>query len=47
MGTVRMGRMPEARKATLKQMLSAELEAALEQRPDLRLVKLADGARDN
>lgn len=47
LGTVRMGRMPEARKATLKQMLSAELEAALEQRPDLRLVKLADGAHDN
>ena len=39
--------MPEARKATLKQMLSAEVKAALEQRPDLRLVKLADGARDN
>ena len=47
LGTVRMGRMPEARKATLKQMLSAEVNAALEQRPDLRLVKLADGARDN
>ena len=28
-------------------MLSAEVEAALEQRPDLRLVKLADGAHDN
>ena len=45
--TLRMGRMPEARKATLKQTLSAEVNAALEQRPDLRLVKLADGAHDN
>ena len=47
LGTMRMGRMPEARKATLKETLSAEVEAALEQRPDLRLVKLADGAHDN
>ena len=46
-GTLRMGRMPEANKATLKQMLSAEVEAALAQRPDLALVKLADGAHDN
>ena len=28
-------------------MLSAEVEAALQQRPDLRVVKLADAARDN
>ena len=42
-----MGRMPEAKKATLKEMLSAEVNAALEQRPDLRLVKLADAAHDN
>ena len=47
LSTMRIGRMPEARKATLKQMLSAEVNAALEQRPDLRLVKLADGAHDN
>ena len=46
-GTLRVGRMPEANKATLKQMLSAEVEAALAQRPDLRLAKLADGAHDN
>ena len=32
---------------TLKQMLSAEVDAALEQRPDLQVVELADGARDN
>ncbi len=31
LGTLRMGRMPEANKATLKQMLSAEVEAALAQ----------------
>ena len=47
LGTVRCGRMPEAGKVTLKEMLRAEVEAALEQRPDLRVVKLADGARDN
>ena len=47
LGTVRCGRMPEAGKATLKEMLGAEVEAALEQRPDLRVVKLADAARDN
>ena len=28
-------------------MLGAEVEAALEQRPDLRVVKLPDAARDN
>ncbi|MDE0003097.1 MAG: hypothetical protein OXQ29_10420 [Rhodospirillaceae bacterium] len=47
LGTLRMGRMPEANKATLKQMLSAEVEAVLAQRPDLEVIKLADGARDN
>ena len=47
LSTLRVGRMPEAKKATLKEMLSAEVNAALEQRPDLRLVKLADAAHDN
>ena len=47
LSTLRCGRMPEAGKATLKEMLSAEVEAVLEQRPDLRVVKLADAARDN
>jgi len=47
LATVRMGRMPEPRKASLKAMLSAELEAALGQRPELSVVKIADGARDN
>ena len=45
--TVRMGRMPQAKKATLKRTLSAELEAALGQRPELHVVTVADGARDN
>ena len=47
LSTLRCGRMPEAKKETLKGMLSAEVDAALEQRPDLTVVKLADGARDN
>jgi hypothetical protein len=45
--TVRFARMPEGGKRTLKQMLRDEIEAALTERPALRLVKLADGARDN
>jgi hypothetical protein len=45
--TRRFGRMPESKKVTLKQMLTDEVLAALEQRPDLRLVKVADGAQDN
>ena len=47
LNTLRIGRMPEGKKATLKQMLSAEVDAALAQRPDLEVVKLADGAHDN
>jgi hypothetical protein len=45
--TVRFARMPEAGKATLKQMLADEVEAALRDRPGLRIAKLADGAKDN
>ena len=45
--TIQFGRMPEHKKATLKAMLTAELDRVLAQRPDLKLVKLADGARDN
>ena len=44
---MRLGRMPQAKKATLKTMLDAEVEAVLAQRPDLEGVKLADGAKDN
>ena len=39
--------MPEPKKATLKTTLSAELDAALGQRPDLHVVKVADGAQDH
>jgi hypothetical protein len=45
--TRRMARMPEANKATLKRQLTAEVMGALIQRPDLRVVKVADGAADN
>ncbi len=44
---IRMARMPEAKKETLKKMLQDELSAVLAKRSDLRLVKLADGAKDN
>ncbi|MGH7383436.1 MAG: hypothetical protein ACREKR_14625, partial [Candidatus Methylomirabilales bacterium] len=47
LSTVRMARMPERHKASLKTMLTQEIETVLSQRPDLRLVKLADGAADN
>ena len=45
--SVRMGRMAESNKATLKAMVAAEVEAVLGQRPDLTVVKVADGAKDN
>jgi hypothetical protein len=47
LGTLRFGRMPERKKKTLKKQLAAELQSAFDQRPGLRLVKLADGTRDN
>ncbi len=47
LSAIRIGRMPEHKKATLKRTLVAELSAILAQRPDLKLVKLADGANDN
>ena len=45
--SVRMGRMPESHQATLKTMVAAEVKAVLDKRPDLTVVKLADGAKDN
>src|SRR5215471_985892 len=45
--TRRMARMPEPNKATLKSQLTAEVMGALLQRPDLRVIKVADGAPDN
>jgi len=47
LSTVKIGRMPESKKVTLKAILTAELNAALEQRPDLHLVTVADGTNDN
>ena len=44
---VRTARMPETKKATLKRTLFADVTAVLLARPELRLVKLADGAADN
>lgn len=45
--TIRVARMPESKKVTLKSMLAMELGAVQCERPDLELVKIADGARDN
>jgi hypothetical protein len=45
--TRRMARMPEANKRTLKSQWTAEVRGALKQRPDLQVVKGADGAPDN
>ena len=45
--TASLARMPEPKKATLKTMLSAELETVLGRRPELHVVTVADGAHDN
>jgi hypothetical protein len=45
--TLRFARMPEPGKKTLKSQLSEAVAAVLGQRPELQLVKLADGAKDN
>jgi len=47
LSAIRLGRMPEANKATLKSMLTDELAWVRAQRPDLGVVRLADGAKDN
>jgi len=47
LSTRRMARMPEPNKATLKSQLTAEVMGALIQRPDLRIIKVADGAPDH
>lgn len=41
------GRMPEFKKKTLKNQLENDLLSIIEQRPDLDIIKVADGARDN
>ncbi len=45
--TVRYGQMPERKKATLRQQLTAECQHILSQATQLKVVKLADGALDN
>ena len=45
--TRRHGCMPEHKKKTMKSFLKEEVEYALQQRPLLQLVKVADGAKDN
>ena len=47
LSTVRYGRMPEYKKATLCDQLEAECQSILAVRPDLKVVKLADGAEEN
>jgi hypothetical protein len=47
LGAVRMACAPETKKATLKTMLTAQTTAIRNRRPDLKLVKVADGAADN
>jgi hypothetical protein len=45
--TIRLARMPEHKKTAVKEMLRKELDAVLAKRPDLRVGKVADGAKDN
>jgi hypothetical protein len=47
LGTKRLARMPESGKVTLKSALTDELVSVLAQRPDLRVVTIADGVKDN
>ena len=45
--TLRYGRMPERKKASLQEQLYAEVASIVALRPDLVRVHLADGAKDN
>lgn len=45
--TRQVGRMPEFKKKTLKRQLQAEMAHLLNQNPDLQVVKIADGTKDN
>jgi hypothetical protein len=47
LSTVRYGRMPQRKKAVLCGELEAESQHLMAQRPDLQVVKLADGAEEN
>ena len=44
--TVRHGRMPEPKKATIKRWVKDEVAALLARQPNLKLVAVADGARE-
>lgn len=45
--TIRYGRMPEAKKTTLKSQLTAELQSIFASEPGLELVGISDGAPDH
>src|SRR5262249_35747791 len=47
LASVKMARVPEPKKVKLKRMLVNEVEAVLRMRPDLKLIKIADGCADN
>ena len=47
LSAVRMARAPESKKVTLKSQVLAEVLGALERRPDLRVLKIADAGGDN
>ena len=47
LSAIRIARAPETKKATLKEMLAAEVATILAKQPSLTVVKLADGAADN
>jgi hypothetical protein len=46
LSTIRYGRMPESKKATLCAQLEAACQSIMALRPDLKVVKLADGAQE-
>ena len=45
--TRKLARMPESKKKILKHQLQAEMAHILQQNPDLQVVTIADGAKDN
>ena len=47
LSAIRIARAPEAKKATLKKMLAAEVAAIVALKPDIKVMKVADGALDN
>jgi hypothetical protein len=47
LSAIRMARMPQEKKVDLKAMLAAEMAVVYAQRPDLKVLKIADGCRDN